>query len=216
MSCCSHCEDAGDLFSEATARRDLKRYRKKGPSRPTRMLIDAIRPRLPEQATLLDVGGGIGAIQHELLDAGLDRATQVDASTAYLGASSEEAARRGHADRTAHLYGDFADLAGELPDADVVTLDRVVCCYPDMERLVDASARKARRVYGLVYPRERRVVRLMQAIGNLYMRLRRSAFRTYLHDPAAIEARVRSHGLLPVTRDRTFLWEVVTYTPALH
>lgn len=213
MTCCGHCQDAGDLFSDRTARRELKRYRRKGPSRPTRLLIESIRTDLPNHATLLDIGGGVGAIQHELFGHGLASATQVDASAAYLGVSREEAVRRGHADRVEHLYGDFADLAGDLPDADVVTLDRVVCCYPYMKRLVDASASKAKRVYALVYPRERWSMRLFQAIGNLYMRLRRSAFRTYLHPVAEIEARVRSHGLEPVARDRTFLWEIVVYRP---
>lgn len=178
------------------------------------MLIEAVRPHLAEGATLLDVGGGVGAIQHELLSAGVERATQVDASGAYLAASREEADRRGNGGRVEHVYADFTDVAEGLPDADAVTLDRVICCYPAMERLVDASARKARRVYGLVYPRERLAMRVIQAIGNLYMRIRRSAFRTYLHPVTAIDARVRSHGLTPATRGRTFLWEVVTYTRA--
>ena len=212
MTCCSHCVDAEDLFTDRTARRELKRYRKKGPVRTTRLLIDAIRPRLTTDGTLLDVGGGIGAIQHELIEAGAARAVQVDASRGYLAASSEEAARLGHADRVAHVYGDFAAMADEVEDADVVTLDRVICCYPDMERLVAASASKARHLYGLVYPRERWPTRVFMAIGNLYMRMRRSAFRGYLHSGAAVDSLVRGLGFERATHERTWLWEVATYT----
>lgn len=212
MACCEHCQDAGSLFSDRTAGRELKRYRRRGPVPTTRLLIEAVRPHLPPEATLLDVGGGIGAIHHELLEAGAARAVHVDASAAYLAASREESERRGHDGRVEHLYGDYAELADELADADAVTLDRVVCCYPDMERLVDTSAARARRVYGLVYPRDRWAMRAFQAVANLYMRLRRSAFRTYLHSPAAIDARVARHGLSVSSRSRTFLWEVVAYT----
>lgn len=212
MTCCSHCRDADILFSDRTARRELRRYRKKGAIRTTRVLVDAIRPRLTEGWALLDVGGGIGAIQHELLGAGVARATQVDASPAYLDASREEAARLGHADRVEHVYGDFAAMADSVPDADVVTLDRVICCYPDMERLVEASATKARKVYGLVYPRERLAMRAFMFAANLYMRVRRSAFRTYVHPGAAVDALVRRLGFERVSHDETFLWRVVTYT----
>lgn len=33
-------------------------------------------------------------------------------------------------------YGDFVSLAPDLETADLVTLDRVVCCYPELEPLV--------------------------------------------------------------------------------
>lgn len=212
MTCCSHCEDGADvLFSDRTARRELRRYRRKGPIQSTRLLIDAIRPRLGTGWTLLDVGGGIGAVQHELLAAGTSRATQVDASPAYLAASREEAARRGHANRVEHRYGDFTEVAGDVADADVVTLDRVICCYPDMEALVKASAAKARRLYGLVYPREHWGTRLLMGAANAYMRLRGSAFRTYLHSDAAVDAMVRSMGFERVSHGRTLMWRVVTY-----
>lgn len=211
MSCCSHCEDGQVLFSDRSARRELRRYRRKGPTPSTRRLLDAIRPRLQEGWTLLDVGGGIGAIQHELLAEGAARALHVDASHAYLAASREEAARRGHDDRVEHRYGDFTELADDIPDADVVTLDRVICCYPDMERLVSASAARARHVYGLVFPRERRITRVVLALGNLFMRIRRSAFRTYLHSGEAVEAVLRAAGFQRATYERTAFWQVATW-----
>lgn len=216
MTCCSHCQDADILFNPRTARRELRRYRRKGPDRTTRLLVEAIRPRLSEGWTLLDVGGGVGAVQHELLEAGVARATQVDASPAYLEASREEAARRRNQDRVKHIYGDFTDVADAVPAADVVTLDRVICCYPFMERLVETSAGKARQVYGLVYPRETWPMRLFMAIANLYMRLRRSAFRTYMHRGGAVDALVRGLGFERVTEERTVLWRVVTYSRTVH
>lgn len=214
MSCCgcvAHCEGVAVEFSDKVARRDLKRYRKRGPDRTTRILLDALRAHGVEGATLLDVGAGIGAIHHELLDAGVRSATHVDAAPAYVAAAKEEVERRGHSDRVSFRQGDFVTLAGDIPPADIVTLDRVICCYPDMERLVAASTSRARRMYGVVYPRALWWVRASFAAVNLYFRLRRSAFRTYVHPTAAIDGAIRHGGLAPLRSRTTLLWYVAVY-----
>lgn len=209
MGCCGNCAGVEEFFDPRTAARDLRRYRRKGPTRSTRLLVEALRDALPVRGvTLLDVGGGVGAVQHELLEAGAAAAVNVDASPAYQEAAREEAEARGHADRIRFLTGDAVELAERLPESDVVTLDRVVCCYPDMPALVDATASRARRVYGLVLPRERRLVRIGVAAVNLFQRLRRHPFRVHLHGPDAVDRRVRGHGLEPRRTLYTFLWEV--------
>src|SRR4029453_15287431 len=125
----------GDFYSERLAASELRKYRKKGPIPSTRTLIEALKAEGVEGATLLDVGGGIGAIQHELLDAGIARATSVDASAPYLVAAREESDRRGHGGRVTYRHGDFVELAESVPPADIVTLDRVINVYPDWQRL---------------------------------------------------------------------------------
>lgn len=211
MSCCGHCQDAEKLFTRRAARRDLRRYRRRGPLSTTRALLRALRTEALEGAVLLDVGGGVGALQHELLANGVSRAVHVDASEAYLRASQSEAERRGHRERVEYHHGDFVEMAGDLPAADLVTLDRVVCCYPDMPALVAASTARARRLYGLSYPRARRLTRFGLALGNLWFRVRGSRFRTYLHPPEAIGAEIERHGFRRVARARTVLWEVALY-----
>ncbi len=209
MECCAHCADARDVFGDRTAARDLRRYRRRGANRSTRLLLDAVRDATPvEGATLLDVGGGVGAIAHALLDAGAARAVDVDASPAYQRAAGDEARRRGHADRIAFLEGDAVALGDHLPDAEVVTLDRVICCYPDMPALVDATAPRARRVYGAVFPRETWWIRLAGRILNLFRRVARRSFRVYLHTADDVDRRVRLHGLEPRHVSATLLWQV--------
>jgi magnesium-protoporphyrin O-methyltransferase len=214
MPCCSHCEDAGDLFNPRAARRDLRRYRSRGPSATTRLLLDSLLAQRRADDTLLDIGGGVGAIAQELLQVGFSRAVQVDASPAYLAAAGEEAGRRGVADRITYHFGDFVDLAPDLAPADVVTLDRVICCYPDVERLVVASASKARHLYGLVFPRERRFTAAGARFANAWFRLRGSAFRTYLHPTEQVEDLLRGCGFRRTSRAYSFLWQVATYARA--
>jgi magnesium-protoporphyrin O-methyltransferase len=211
MSLCNHCIGAESLFSRRIARRDLRRYRKNGPRFSTRLLLRAVGPPGIRAATLLDIGGGIGAIPHELLASGLASAALVEASAAYLQASEEEAGRRTHRERLAFYHGDFVELADALAPADIVTLDRVICCYPDMEKLVQASANKAKHIYALVYPRERWVTKIGSALINFFLRLRGGAFRIYVHSSAAVDAAVQRNGFRRSFYGRTFLWQVVAY-----
>lgn len=209
-SCC--CQGVDEVFGDKTARHDLRRYRDRGPSKQTRMLLDALRREGVEGATLLDIGGGVGVIGHELLDAGAGSATGVEASAAYVRAAREEAERRGHAGRVRYEAGDFVELAERIEPADVVTLDRVVCCYPDMEALVGRSADRARRLYGLVYPQDRWWVAIGIRLANLAMRVSGRAFRAHLHPTAAVDAVVRAHGLTPrFARRAGPVWQVVVY-----
>jgi SAM-dependent methyltransferase len=207
--CACGCYDT--QFNEKQARGDLKRYRKKGPKKTTRLLLDALRSEGVEAASVVDIGGGIGAVHHELLAAGAETAVQVDASAPYIRAAKEESARRGHIERVRFVCGDFVALAPEIASADVVTLDRVICCYPDMERLVAASASRARRLYGAVFPRETALIKIGIWLENLYLRVRSRAFRGYLHPPAAIDAALRAQGLTRRSVQRTIAWEIVVY-----
>jgi Methyltransferase domain len=209
-NCC--CQGVDQIFGEKTARHDLRRYHKRGPSKPTRMLLDAVQREGVQNATVLDIGGGIGVIQQELLDAGAESATSVEASAAYVRVAREEAQRRGRADRISYREGDFVALADRVEPADVVTLDRVICCYPDMESLVGRSADRARRLYGLVYPQERWWVAAGIRATNLLMRLLRRGFRAHLHPTAAVDAAALSHGLTPrLTRRAGSVWQVAIY-----
>ena len=211
MSCNEHCCGLTTLFDAKLARRDLDSYRRRGPSASTRRLLSAVRDAGHPPETLLDVGGGVGMIAHELLAAGAARATIVDASPAYVAAAREEAARRGTTDRLQLRQGDLVEVADDVPPADVVTLDKVVCCYPDMETLLAVSAARARRLYGIVYPLDGWWVRLAIAVENGLRRLRGSTFRSFIHPNAAIDAALRRAGLALRVRRRGLWWVVALY-----
>jgi hypothetical protein len=212
---CGQCEGIEQEFNEADARKTLKRFRRRGPDPTTQLLIDGVREALnntrPPGVTLLDVGAGIGAIHHELLTKGVDHAVHVDASSAHLAVAREETVRRGHSASVEFVLGDFVDLANLIAPADVVTLDRVICCYPDMPRLVRLSAEHTRRLFGAVYPRGNFWMRTGLVVINLIMRIKRSPFRVFHHDPVEIDAVLRSTGLQRRRIQRRLGWEVVVY-----
>ena len=150
MTC--QCDGIEYFFSKRLAESELRHYQRKGPDKTTKMLIDAVSVEGVEGKTLLDIGGGIGAVQHALLKAGAGSAVDVDGSLAYIDAARGESERQG--------------LAGKVTYCHIVTLDRVVCCYDDMTALVGASAEHAKSLYALVYPRDTPGARLVAAAAK--------------------------------------------------
>jgi magnesium-protoporphyrin O-methyltransferase len=205
------CDGFASIFDAAQAERDRERYRRAGPDRTTRILLDKIRPYAGRGSTLLDVGGGIGVIDHELLRGGLGHAVLVDASPAYLAVARQLARETNGLDRIDLVQGDFVRLAPEVDAADVVTLDRVVCCYPDVDRLIGSAADRTRAVLGLVLPRDRWLIRLGLRIQNLWFRLRGKAYRAYAHPNRRVDELSAAAGLRPRAEGGTFWWRVVIY-----
>lgn len=211
MDCCG-CDDYPSApFDPDEAQRVRDRYHDVGPDETTQMLLDMIGAEGASGATVLDIGGGIGIIDHELLRRGAGRAVIVEASPAYLAAARDEASMAGLLDRIDIVAGDFVRHAEALEEADIVTLDRVVCCYRAADELVPASAAHARRLYGLVLPRDRWYVRWLIRLENVRWRLKRSAYRAYAHPNARIDAQVRAAGLQPRSEAFTAFWRVVLY-----
>jgi SAM-dependent methyltransferase len=211
MSQCQ-CEGIESVFDEKLAGSQLARSRKRGAPRSTRLLIDELLRRGVNGRTLLDIGGGIGAIQHELLAAGVTEATDVDASSAYLKAARAEAERRGFDSRIRFHHGNFVDLAHDIPPADIVTLDRVICCYDNAQALLSASVEKARSYYGLVYPREVWWTRLGVRLMNFSRRLRRDPFRVFAHPAGLVDSILSARGFQRAFRRVTGMWQVVLFS----
>lgn len=232
MSQCA-CDGMANCFNPERAAKELARYRRNGPLKNTHLLVQALqtqaqaRRQLQSQEpgqergqsqgqgvaglTLLDIGGGVGAIAHALLEAGVRQAADVDASAAYLAVARQEAERRGLGERIDFKQGDFVTLAPTIAPADIVTLDRVICCYADMPALVRLSAARAQQLYGLVYPRDPWWVRLLNPVVDLAMRVLRTPLRFYIHPTAAVEATIQREGLERCFHRKAGLWQIVVY-----
>ncbi|MGZ3601128.1 MAG: class I SAM-dependent methyltransferase [Ktedonobacterales bacterium] len=208
---CDQCRGIEGMFGRRRAEQQVARYRRRGPNKTTRMLIEALKAEGVDGLTLLDIGGGVGAIQLALLKAGVTNATDVDASSAYLAVAQSEAKREGVTSRIEYRYGNFTDLAADMASTGIVTLDRVICCYHDMRGLVGQSVSKAAKLYGLVYPRDTWWTRAVIAAGNIILRLRRDPFRVFVHPTEAVDALIRGSGLVQRYHRTAGAWQVVVY-----
>jgi hypothetical protein len=210
MDCCQ-CQAIESLFDTRLAKWELKRYHKRGAAKTTQVLVEALRKEGIAGETLLDIGGGIGAIQLAMLKAGVASATDVDASSSYIAVARAEAESEGFGDRVRYLHGNFLDIAPEVGAADVVTLERVICCFPDMPGMVGRSAERAGKLYGLVYPRDTWWMRFAARVENLIARLRRPGFYFYVHRTAAVEGALRNAGLERRFKRNVGLWQVAVF-----
>jgi magnesium-protoporphyrin O-methyltransferase len=208
---CKQCAGIEQQFDQKKATKELQRYRNGGPTKVTQSLIDALIAENVSEMTLLDIGGGIGGIPHELLVAGVRSCINVEASTAYIEAAKEEAERQGHAERMEYLYGDFVTLAANIPQCDIVTLDGVICCYHDVEGLVEKSAGLARRFYCLIYPLNNWRAKFSGKLFNLSYRLRRSSFHFFVHPTKVVEEIVHKMGFERRFYEEKGMWQIVVY-----
>lgn len=204
-SCCK--PSPGDyrrLFNRRFARRDLDRYRRKGLSATERDLVTLSGD--VAGLSVLEVGGGIGALQLELLEAGAARATNVELSGGYEDAAAELLAGRA----VERVVADFVDA--DMPAHDVVLLHRVVCCYPDVDALVDAAAARTGRLLALTLPQQRRWIGIGLRLLNVWLRLTRCGFRAYQHPLERVAAAAARYGLHVERRVRRGLvWESVSF-----
>ena len=210
-SCCSDfCSLVNSHFDGTVAEGDLKRYRRRGPNLTTRLLRDMVA-QAGGGKTLIDVGGGIGALSIELLTAGIEHATIVEAAPAYSTVARREAERRGQAKRMTMLQGDFATIGSTIPAADVVVMDRVVCCYPEFQPLLEEALRHSRRLFAFSYPRDVWYIRGVATLQNAVRTFRHNSFRFMVHPAAAMEALAGRQGFSRVMEKGTFVWSVEIY-----
>lgn len=207
--CCAQSEYRR-FFNRRVAEKDARRFRHKGLTGTARTLTELAGD--VDGASVLDVGGGIGAIELELLAAGAARATSVEISSAYEDAAAALFAERGLADRVERRVADFVADADGIEPHDVVVLHRVVCCYPDAPALLGAAAGRTRNRLLLTYPQDRLLIRAGARVVNVFLRLSRCGFRTYAHPVGSIHADVAANGLALEALARSgFLWESAAF-----
>ena len=204
------CEPGGydRAFDSRSARRRAERYRRRGLDRTERRIVDLITGRGVAGVSLLEIGGGVGEIQIELLRRGAASATNLELSPAYDDEARRLLAEAGLAGRVDRRIADIAVDPGAAEPADVVVLNRVVCCYPDFRRLLGAAADRARRLLVFSHPPRNLISRTLFGGENLGWRLSGSAFRVFAHPPDAMRAVLAEHGLHPVAATAGRMWQV--------
>jgi magnesium-protoporphyrin O-methyltransferase len=202
------------LFGARTARRDARRYRKRGLDDTAQRLVDELAARGVEGAAVLEVGGGVGALDLELLKRGAERATVVEISHGYDDEALGLAREAGAAERIERRHGDFVEEEAALAPADLVVMHRVVCCYPDPERLVGAAAGRTRRLLALSFPHDRWWLRVGVAVANVGLRLT-GRIQTFVHAPARVVAAAERSGMLTVLHESSGrIWRVAVFERA--
>ena len=182
-----------------------------GPRRRTQELIDVVRANGVDGSVVLEVGAGVGAVHLALLAAGAASAVDVDASREYLAAARMAAERRGLAGRVDYRYGDIVELSADLPPADVVVLDSVVCCYPYVPALLEAAVRPGPRLVALTYPRDTWWMRIYMRVWNARRFVSGSPERYFIHRHRTVRDVLSRAGFREIYSGRSPAWRVCAY-----
>lgn len=209
MAECCYSGEYAEFFSERAARRTARAYLRRGLRGSARDLADAVAAASVADATILEVGGGVGGIHVDLLERGAARATNVELSPSWEQPAAHVLARKGLEDRVDRRVGDFVTQAAALPRADVVVLHRVLCCYPDWPALLGAAMGRSRRLVAFTVPADRWVTRASVAAGNVLLRARGRRFQAFVHPPGPMLGALSGAGF-HVRFDRSGLvWRTI-------
>jgi magnesium-protoporphyrin O-methyltransferase len=205
------CDRTGyqSLFSERFAQRVARSYQRRGLDRTQRRLVSFLADRGIHDASVLEIGGGVGELQVELLSRGASKATNLEISHGYETAAAVLLERYGMADRVTRRFVDIAVSPNAVEPADVVVLHRVVCCYPDYEQLLSAAAGHARRLLVFSHPPQNVLSKMINGCANLLQRIRRSDFRSFVHPPTEMIRVAQAQGLALSYQHRGLSWNVV-------
>jgi 2-polyprenyl-3-methyl-5-hydroxy-6-metoxy-1,4-benzoquinol methylase len=199
------------MFGARFSRHVARRYRGRGLDKTAKRIVAYLVDRGVSGASVLEIGGGVGEIQLELLRRGASRTTNLELVDSYDVDAAELASEAGMSQRMTRLKVDLAVAPDAVAAHDVVILHRVVCCYPDYERLLTAAADHASRFLIFSHPPANWPARMLFRIPNAGFRLRGLSFRTYAHPPEAMEAVARRRGLRIDIRYRGPIWRIVTF-----
>lgn len=206
MDCCGSGYD--EVFTQRQARWLRRRYEQRGLGEPTRSMVDLLVDRGLAGANVLEIGGGVGELHVELLRRGAARATSVEITGSWEEEAHRLLADHGLQDRVRRVFGDLVQDPGLAGEADIVVLNRVVCCYPDVVGLLTAAGSRARRTLVLSYPPRNAVVRAGLATVNGWQRLRGRDYRAFAHRPRAMHEVLGHVGLRSFVRTRRGVWIV--------
>jgi magnesium-protoporphyrin O-methyltransferase len=163
-------------------------------------------------ATVLEIGGGVGELQLELLRRGAAHTTNLEMASTYETQAGRLLADAGLTDRAERRRLDIVEAPEQVEPADVVVLHRVVCCYDDYERLLSAAGSHARRALVFSHPPRNAATRAYMTVQNAVLRLMGKDYRGFTHPPEEMLRVLRDQGLHPAYLHRGPIWHLAGLT----
>lgn len=209
MSCCS--TDGANKFFSRNANKYAKQFRKKGLDKASSLIVSSLERLGLSGKSVLDVGCGVGGVHLTLLKSGASSAFGVDVAGGMLSKASEIAKELGFAEKVRYHQGDFVQTNGEIADADIVVLDKVLCCHTDAGTLIAMSTGRCREVYAVSYPRDSFLARLTFKTSAYVGRVLKWSFHPVYHEPAMLDATIVSAGFKETSSANTIIWQIKVF-----
>lgn len=207
------CNRANDLSYIKSANKKVKQYKKKEASKSTKKLLYLMAKYNYSGKSLLDIGGDAEAIQQEFHQYGGAVTTVVGASKGYLQAPAEFAKTKKQSNIN-FISGDFVEVQNEISEHEFLTLNKVICCYPDYKKLLLGALEKTTEVIAISIPIGGIIFKILSKIANLYFLISKSSVRNYIHDPKQVHAFITDHGFELSEKALSFPWIIRVYERA--
>jgi len=205
------CNLYDNQFDDKVAQRDLKNHLKGKDKKETKKLLHMLSDVDVSNKSLLDIGGGVGVIADQLFKKGLEKSTMVDISRAYQSAAKSLLSGYVSEGRSHFILGDFSQVYTNIETADIVTLDKVICCYEDFDSLVKTSVARANSIYAIILPRNAWWVKLFNKFGVVWRKISGNEFNSYIHPIKEIEKIIHSAGFRQFKFHAHWEWLIRVY-----
>ena len=175
-------------------------------------ILDLVRDTALRRPSVLELGCGTAALGVALLEMGAASLTGVDLSPASIDLARQRADAAGFAEAATFEVGNA--VATTVDPHDWVILDRVICCYGDVETLVEHAISLAGERIAISVPESRG----WRGLVNRPLWLAEFAWdrwqggcRGYVHDLRRIERWLDAAGFRSAGSDRVGLWHIGIY-----
>jgi magnesium-protoporphyrin O-methyltransferase len=211
--CCapSRSVQGTDKFFSRQARRYKKQFVKRGLAKEQRLLAEGIGLSPLAGKSILEIGCGVGGLHLTLLQRGAQSALGIDVSEGMLREARGVATDLHLEEKAAYRLGDFVGMSDSVGEADIAVLDKVVCCYENLDELLARSLSRARSTYAVSFPRPNAFIHLLFSIPIFIGRILRWSFHPYWHDWIAMTSRIEREGFRQIFRKQTFFWDVCVF-----
>jgi magnesium-protoporphyrin O-methyltransferase len=211
MSCCTNHIIEKQFDNDKVANR-VNEYRTKGISKETRILVHEFKSIGVDGYSLLDIGCGYGGIRIELLKSGEAQVENLEASSSYLEAAKIETKKNNFSNNITFTYGDFVEIADQVSAADIVTLDKVICCYDELEPLIKLSCNKTFKFYGLIYPHDSWWEKAAIGFENFIRKIKGNTFRVFVYPGETVDNLIKESGMKRIFYKSMMVWQIAIYS----
>lgn len=207
MSSCCRAAACEEMFDAGVAEWYLRRYERRGFDALERSMLAALPPQEVAGARVLEIGGGVGPFQVELLKRGAREGEVVELVEAYRPYAASLASRAGVSDRSTFRVADLLEAPASAAPADVVVLNRVVCCSEEGLDLVRLAAGLTTGTLLLSFPRGTPLAMFAARAQRRVAGLMRRRYRFFVRKSETVRSAAEAAGLELAAHGKGLVWE---------
>lgn len=209
MDCCSTFDS---VFDDKIAKKDYKNYRKKGLNKQASLVVDFLKNKIDEKE-VLDIGCGIGFFGMELIKSGASNSLGIEISRNYLSYAEKLRNELKLDEKAQFQIVDFIEKGEEFKNFDVTVSDKVICCYPHLDKFIDSTTKRTKKYYGIIYPRYNFLIKFITIVLNTVIKIPKKfkGFKFYIRTYEEISDQIKKNNFKQIFDQKKGIWRVTIF-----